>query len=80
MHGLVNEVRRETKEGRESVYLDKKKRKRKQKGEERIQGLGMFSQMRGDTMRVLPARKFIDDKIRNRCDLPPRYVPSIIYK
>lgn len=42
--------------------------------------LGMFSPMRGDTAKALPARNFIDDEIRNRRDLPPRRAPSIIYK
>lgn len=59
---------------------DEEERKQEREGERPSRALGMFSQMRSDTARALPAQNFIDDEIRNRCDLPPRYVPSIIYK
>ena len=47
---------------------------------EAVEPRDVFSQMRSDTAKALPARNFIDDEICNRCDLPTRYVPSIIYK
>ena len=41
----------------------------------------MFSQMRTDTAKPLPLqpRNFIDDEIRNRCDLPPRAMYLQLY-
>jgi len=40
----------------------------------------MFSQMRDDTARTLPAQNFIDDEIRNQHDLPPRYARVVYFQ
>lgn len=82
-------ARQGTRETKEEKEREKERRctceqeeERKKEGERErpSRALGMFSQMRGDTVKTLPAQNFIDDEIRNRCDLLPRYVPSIIYK